>query len=107
MIVLLRKESTYWQVISQLLQYSPLFSSTSCGSGSGQIGIILPDPDWDRHPGLNDPRSGSGDDFGSFKPNVQINYTLSRKFQYAFQNTENHNTGEKDKTDLKRFKQAL
>ncbi len=37
----------------------------------------------------------------SFQPDVKINYTFSRKFQYAVQNTENYetyDTDEKDKT---------
>jgi hypothetical protein len=32
-----------------------LVSVVEYGSGSGQLGIILPDPDMDRHPGPADP----------------------------------------------------
>ncbi len=46
----------------------------------------VPDPDPDLYP---------------FQPNVKINYTFSRKFQYAVKNSENYDTfdtGEKEKT---------
>jgi hypothetical protein len=44
------------------------FCSQCWGSGSGWIGIILADPNPDLYP---------------FQPNVKLNYTFPRKFQYT------------------------
>ncbi len=70
-----------------------LFLQCSCcgswsESVSARIGIILPNSDPDLYP---------------LQPNEKINFTFSRKFQYAVQNTENYgtyDTDEKEKTML-------
>jgi hypothetical protein len=68
-----------------------------CGSGSGRSGVILPDPDPDRHPWPADPDC----DPYPFQPNVKLNNTFSRTFQYTVQNIENCDTydaAEEDET---------
>ncbi len=47
-----------------------------------------PDPDWDRHPGPIRIRN--------LPPNVRLNYTFSRKFQYTVQNIENYDKYDAD-----------
>ncbi len=56
-----------------------LYLNQCSDSGSGRIGIILPDPD----PYL-------------FQPNVKVNYTFPRKFQYNVQNIESYDTFDAD-----------
>ncbi len=46
-------------------------------TGSGRIGIILPDPDL-------------------FQPNVKLNYNFPRKFKYNVQNMESYDTYDAD-----------
>ncbi len=59
-----------------------------CGSGSesrsGRIGIIFW-PDRNRHPGPADPdpHSDQDPDLNPFQPNVQLNYTFFKNFQYV------------------------
>jgi hypothetical protein len=56
---------------------------------------IWADPYTDRHPWPDDP------DPNPFRPNVKVNYTFSKMFQYTVQNIENYDTydaGDEDKT---------
>ncbi len=52
---------------SQIIKVQKSFVCQCCGSGSGRIGIILQDPDRDRHPGPAIPNP----DLYPFQPNLK------------------------------------
>jgi hypothetical protein len=66
-----------------------------CGSGSGRICIILPDPEWDRHPAYADPNPADPDRYHfQAKEKVDKLNFFPVKFQYAGQSNENYDTFE-------------